>query len=758
MVGDEPYIDVQTRLMEKRRLIQSEKRPKRRLSPEVRPRLRDKRPVHERSFSPEETQTPTMSNHAIMSPAPPVFSDLPTYPFVPMMPPNMMYYPSMTAYPYYYQYQGYLPEGPQQIVPQTMPHQHDPRAYPFHLSPMNSHANDSPSQANMEVTVPPTKSHNHSFHTKHCRNVQLVGLAISALELSASTMDWLLTDWFFTGPQFMLNLINKRFLERGQWIAFPLFTAGVILASFPPKTGVLSDEVEFEGRVVSVDVEKLRDLFMAVKSCVELVVETAALQTPSHDPMVPINVFLEAVVSLEHLHNAYSHAHTEDLWTTFQLVLHIVTRWQLLRMDLYDPKISHETPPNGWIAALWKSDDVFPGSIMQWRTLARKVGWQVLSTDVVYSGIFDEYPHIQPSDVAFLNVPVPDRVYANVKDTSDWDYYYTDLNGHSVKNLSWMLLPRGDERRVVGLQVLVGNLKETGAGMLNCATFILHAGVLECTMEPPRNLNGTDPFLEKNSQHVEQCPSLMVDPVKFWMEMIDDIFDMTEEPLKAFMIGGRYLDMWRTVSAYWGPFIASRYFIFLMRLFDARLRLSAWTPQMSLTEIGKELARRVKYRACRLLVKGEKRGFGHVVPIQSFHTFHSRLQLTEGEDWFRVFSHASMESVLEDAICSVELMKIMTMALQDLHNVRVGHSILSIATRLAMIQISILAAIKNEPDTMKSAFNGNAPLEMIRAVNRMTSGPGVVSPWILRLDKMSSGLTPPSTQAVADFYQSFTEV
>jgi hypothetical protein len=549
--------------------------------------------------------------------------------------------------------------------------------------------------------------------------------SILAQSLSLDAIDWLVSDGYFQGLHYTISLICPNLVQKQQWLSHPLLTGAIVVSCFQRSSG----ECEIAPGRCKIEISDLEKLARVVLETAFLIVDIVATDEPSQHPLVPLPILMEAMLAIEVTHLFWGRTTYLPLyWKAYLIAFHIVNRWNLHQIDLYDPSLTSIPPPNAYLRHLWDecADSPFTTPLPIWRQTLRRYIWTLIVIDGIYSGYIDVYPRLCAQDVSYVRPPIPETEFAKgwTGDKS-WDDWYMTPNG-PLRDMTWCLLERGDPLREAGLQATFTNIVENEVALLSVFACMVGTGSGSAIHARPTPHVGFYPFLLSETNHAPMCDTLLRHPRLFWLDLLDDGFGHLPEPLT-----GMNLDQANVVVDWFGPKIASRFFIYMTRLMDFKLRLCAWTPQFSLVDALVGLQDHV-----------EKMARETVGYASSIAPRYPPLILPVGTElhstWLRLYPAATLHGVLADSISASQLLRLL-LKVKDLDkSIRVGHSILSVAFRVALIHVSIVVElrqqVKADVDLLKSsADDARMHISFIKSIVDVT-GDERMPRWVILLE------------------------
>jgi hypothetical protein len=394
----------------------------------------------------------------------------------------------------------------------------------------------------------------------HWHHMEKVLERLSDLNIPVSALEWIVNEQFFESRWWLSNLVFRTFTQS--WVAHPLLTAAVVVGvyGYPPCSQL------------GLDADKVIQLADSIIDTCRHILHVAALQDVA-EPTVPLKLLIEAMVAMYTTNTCLTPTGMQlmrvrlyDYGVMHRLISVVFAKFRLMEMDT----ITTPPFPNTYLDQI--------SSLPVWNETLRRVAWNHLHVELMIYTNINQPLHYSFRDLLNLNVPTPNLLLH--LPSPAFEAY---MSANSPGSLSWIVLDRNDSRRKQGIERLqqwTGPYDNNLISIFSALTLLIMAGVTEIVMEQTSAISYPHGWHESHQ--------LKTDPVQFWTDMLHDVFNALPSQFHTDIA-----TTWQQSVLTWGAPTAMRYFINVMQLYDAKLRLNFWVPGMeAFADIGR-LADRV---------------------------------------------------------------------------------------------------------------------------------------------------------------------
>ncbi len=575
------------------------------------------------------------------------------------------------------------------------------------------------------------------------------------LGLTPNTLEWFVEDYFWRAWSWMENIVYKGILQS--WTAHPLLTAGAICLCFNRVTGDLIDETRGpKGEVLRVDPAELAKLAYLCIDISHLIVETVAKDPPSHSPLIPLDIFIEAWLCFKQLEMQYARLILTQSIVHTCCLFQALANWEILKLDFYDPTIN-KIPPNAYIRGLWYDEDAafVDGTLGSWRQVIRRTIWALTVDDNHFFALLGTFPKLLIAPLSTMRLVAPDTwMVEGAK--GDWDNCYGER-----LDLSWAFLDRRDLRRRQGMIKCVGNLKETEVAVFGTISMLVLGGVNQASLLYDESEGSFHPmFHGPGIVRLETCETFEKHPLQHWRDFVQDILETIDVPLRILIKKGDTVELWNQAREFWGERLAARFYVHLTRMLDARIKTRAWTPSYTLLPVVNQV---LDISFTQFWSK-----MGQKVVVKELRGPSRHIAFEQGPDWFKLLQGERLEEMLGEAIVVSQLLRNLAVAIAKLKTeVRLGHAHVNVAMRTVLAHVAVVIALKQKrigssgvgqvhEELMRETLEDvKVHLGFLKEILTLTGSTkmGEYPLWMRMLEQKATELTNLDVEFVKSFYQ-----
>jgi hypothetical protein len=462
---------------------------------------------------------------------------------------------------------------------------------------------------------------------------------VLASTFAMSELDILIKHWFAT-KSWMYNHIFRKLLDN--WHLYPILTASIAIGASGNKPLPCP---------LNVDYSKTDTLHEAVWDANFHIISLAVKQSK---PIVPLVILLETLLStskagygvdVDGFINLRSQLYRYAL--LHSLCQMVVVKWNFMRVD--------DVPTNAYLHQL-HSGEGFVEPKEAWIEMLRQYVWTTIHHEITWFVNLNEPVRLSYRQLAQVRVPLPEACTK----VDHWPEF------KSTNSIAWILLSEDDPRRIEGLDQLKNG--DNFVSEMTSLSKILTAGVADSIADPADKMDmygSDDSFADLPSQQ---------DPIRFWRKAIDDVLGAVPP---EFDVSNDVQKVWEIAAVCWGGTIATRFFLALLQLYDAKLKLGAWMPGMELVAPLRKLSDRIATDALAHLNRPP--------PNPKLRVPGSHVKLRDSLGCVRLFEDANLETVVVDLIQISHIFGVLVTACRETPHIFLGHGGLGVALRTIFI-------------------------------------------------------------------------